>query len=101
MTTNRFEQVDEPAAAAMTLTLRREGEKMSGVVSCPAAATGGRLPMDFASDEMPLKDAIRSAVKLANEMKVPLVVMDPDGLWQADWGTLYRYEDEGGPPPAA
>lgn len=98
MTNNRFEQVDEPADDAMTLTLRREGEKMTGIVSCPTSATGGRLPMDFTSDEMPLKDAIRSAVRLANEMKVPLVVMDPDGLWQAEWGALYRDEDA---PPAA
>lgn len=96
--TNRFEQVDAPADDAMTLALRRDGERMFGVVSCPAGASGGRLPRDFSSDEMPLKDAIRSAVKLANEMRVPLVVMDPDGVWQAEWGSLYRYEDE---PPAA
>ncbi|GBU17873.1 MULTISPECIES: hypothetical protein [Methylobacterium] len=91
---NRFEQVDEPADDAMTLSLKREGEKMSGVVTCPAAITGGRLPKDFASDEMPLKDAFRSAIRLANEMRVPLVVLDPDGLWQAEWGTLVREPDE-------
>ena len=48
---NRFEQVDEPADDAMTLTLSRDGEKMSGTVSCPAAATGGRLPKGFNSGE--------------------------------------------------
>ena len=98
ISSNRFEQVDEPADDAMTLALRREGEAMTGVVSCPAAASGGRLPMDFSSDAMPLKDAIRSAVRLANEMKLPLVVMDPDGLWQAEWGVLYR--DDDGPAAA-
>ncbi|GJE61218.1 hypothetical protein [Methylobacterium trifolii] len=97
-TTNRFEQVDEAPDDAMTLTLRRDGEKMYGVVTCPASATGGRLPKNFTSDEMPLKDAIRSAIRLANEMTVALVVADPDGLWQADWGTLYRDADE---PPAS
>lgn len=90
MTINRFEQVDEPADDAMTLTLRREGEKNYGIVSCPASATGGLLPKDFASDEMPLKDSIRSAIGLANEMKVALVVIDTDGLWEATWGELYR-----------
>ena len=93
MTTNRFEQVEEPADDSMTLTLGRDGEAMSGVVSCPAAASGGRLPRDFASDRMPLREAIRSAVRLANEMRLPLVVMDPDGLWQAEWGALYREDD--------
>lgn len=91
---NRFEQVDEPADDAMTLVLARDGEKMSGTVSCPAAATGGRLPKGFNSGELPLKDAIRSAIRLANDFKLALVVMDPDNLWQPDWGTLYRYEDE-------
>lgn len=95
MSENRFEQVDAPADDAMTLCLRREGEKNFGVVSCPASASGGRLPRDFASDEMPLKEAIRSAIRLANEMQVPLVVLDPDGLWQAEWGALYRDDAAG------
>lgn len=94
MADNRFEQVDEPAEDAMTLVLGREGEKQYGIVQCPRAATGGRLPKDFSSGELPLKDAIRSAVKLANDFKVALVVLDPDGLWQPEWGQLYRYEDE-------
>ncbi len=96
MTQNRFEQVDEPADDAMTLVLAREGEKQYGVVECPRSATQGRLPKDFSSGELPLKEAIRSAIKLANDFKVPLVVVDPDGLWQPEWGQLYRYEDEPG-----
>ena len=79
---NRFEQVDEPADDAMTLSLKREGEKMSGVVTCPAAITGGRLPKDFASDEMPLKDAFRSAIRLANDTRY--------GLNASVWGKDLR-----------
>lgn len=93
MKTNRFEQVVEPVDDAMTLALKREGEKMYGVVTCPASATAG-LPRDFTSDEMPLTDAFRAAIRLANEYKVALVVSDPDGLWNGEWGELYRYEDE-------
>lgn len=91
---NRFEQVDEPAEDAMTLTLARDGEKMTGTVSCPSAATAGRLPKGFNSGEMPLKESIRAAVRMANDFKLALVVLDRDGLWQADWGTLYRWDDE-------
>lgn len=91
---NRFEQVDEPADDAMTLTLARDGEKQFGTIACPAAVTGGRLPKGFNSGELPLKDSFRTAVRLANEYKVALVVADPAGLWQAEWGSLYRYEDE-------
>jgi hypothetical protein len=39
---------------------------------------------------MPLKDAFRGAIRTGNEMKVPVVVVDPDSLWQAEWGDLYR-----------
>jgi len=39
---------------------------------------------------MPIKDAFRGAIQLANEIKAPVVVMDPDSLWQAEWGDLYR-----------
>ena len=93
MAGNRFEQVDAPPDDAITLALKRDGEKMYGVVLCPATAAPGHQPRDYASDEMPLKDAFRSAVRLANDLKAPLVVVDPDGLWQAEWGTLYREED--------
>ena len=98
---NRFEQVDEPPQDALTLILRREGDTLSGQTLCPATATGGRLPKDFRSAEMPLKEAFRAAIKFANDVKVPMVVLDPDGLWQAEWGTLYREEDGAEEAPAA
>ena len=94
MPKNRFEQVDAPVDDAMTLSLKREDEKMYGVITCPAAAAAGRIPRDFTSDELPLVDAIRVAVRLANEYKVALVVVDPDGLWNTAWGELYRDESE-------
>ena len=85
----------------MALTLARDGDKQSGTVTCPASATGGSLPKGFRSAEMPLKEAFRAAIKFANDFKVPMVVIDPDGLWQAEWGTLYREDDtEAEAPPA-
>ncbi|CAO4176325.1 hypothetical protein [Methylorubrum aminovorans] len=87
---NRFEQVEEPADDALTLTLQRDGDKCFGWVMCPASATGGRLPKDFRGAEMPLKEAFRAAIKFANDFRVPMVVSDPDALWQPEWGTLYR-----------
>ncbi|WHQ68590.1 hypothetical protein [Methylorubrum extorquens] len=91
---NRFEQVDDVPSDALALSLARSGEKQSGTLVCPASAAPGRLPKDFRGAEMPLKEAFRAAVKFANDFKVPMVVIDPDGLWQAEWGTLYRDEDE-------
>lgn len=94
---NRFEQVDEAPSDALTLALARDGDALSGRVFCPAAATGGKLPKDFRSAEMPLKEAFRAAIKFANDFKVAMVVVDPDGLWQAEWGILYRDDDAGEP----
>ena len=93
MTINRFEQVDEAPSDALTLTLLRDGEAGSGRFVCPATATRGGLPKDFRSPPMPIKEAFRAAIKFANDVKVAMVVVDPDGLWQAEWGTLYRDED--------
>ncbi|MCJ2033854.1 hypothetical protein [Methylobacterium sp. J-068] len=94
MIRNRFEQVDEPPGDATTLALARRGEEAFGVVNCPASATQGRLPKDFSSGALPAKDAFRAAIRFANDFKVPLVVLDPDGLWQAEWGDLYRDADD-------
>jgi hypothetical protein len=95
MSKNRFEQVDEPQPDAVTLVLRKRDEDgASGTVTCPAGLTAGRIGTDLTTDDMPLKDAFRGAIRLANEIKAPIVVVDPDGLWQSEWGDLYRDEGE-------
>ena len=50
----------------------------------PASASGGRFSEDKISDELPAVDSFRSAIKLANEMKVAIVVMDPNNVWKED-----------------
>jgi hypothetical protein len=90
MAANRFEQVDEPQPDAITLSLIRRGGEAFGRVSCPADLTAGQLVNDFVSDEMGPVEAFRSAVRLANEIKAPIVVEDASGVWQEDWGVLYR-----------
>lgn len=93
MARNRFEQVDELQADAITLCLGKDGENSYGTVTCPAAISQGRLAADIASERLPAKDAFRSAVRLANEIKAPIVVHDPDALWLVEWGDLYRPVD--------
>jgi hypothetical protein len=90
MRRNRFEQVAEPQPDAITLSLlRRDGETF-GMVSCPATLSGNRLAEDVTSDELDAVEAYRSAIRLANEIKAPIVVMDPEGAWLSEWGDLYR-----------
>ena len=93
MIKNRFEEVDEPQPDAITLSFGKEDERSYGTVTCPVAFGAGRLQKDMTSDKLSVIDAFRSAVRIANEMKAPIVVMDPDRLWQAEWGQLYRPED--------
>ncbi|MFJ5370512.1 hypothetical protein ACIPIA_14935 [Bosea sp. CER48] len=90
MAGNRFEQVDEPQVDAITLSLTQRGGEAFGRVLCPADLAAGHLVNDFVSDELAAKEAFRTAVHLANEIRAPLVVTDPAGVWQDEWGALYR-----------
>ena len=90
MAKNRFEMVEEVQPDAITLSLWTDDNQSYGKVTCPAIISGGRLPADQTSEPMPAKDAFRSAVKLANEIKAPMVVHDPAAQWQTEWGDLYR-----------
>ncbi len=90
MAKNRFEQVDEVQPDAITIAFSKEGDEEKGVVVFPASASNGRLAEDRVSDPLAPVDAFRSAIKLANEMKVAIVVLDPQGVWKADWGDLYQ-----------
>ena len=92
MARNRFEQVDQVQPDAVTLSLAKEGEKEVGIVIFPASASDGRLTADRISEKLPPVDSYRSAIRLANEMKVAIVVMDPQGIWKPEWGDLYREE---------
>ena len=90
MARNRFEQVDESQEDAITLSLTvRDGESY-GTILCPAGVTAGRLKESVTSAEMSGVEAFRSAIRLANEIKAPIVVVDPDRVWKEEWGELYR-----------
>jgi hypothetical protein len=62
----------------------------------------GRLPQERAriadcgriTEPMPAKDALSGAVQLANQLKIAIVIQDPDGVWKQEWGELYRDESE-------
>jgi hypothetical protein len=89
---NEFEKVDTVQPDAITLELVAQDGVQFGVVHCPASASGGRLPKDYKSQPMPGKEAFRAAVKLANDMKVAITVIDSQELWPAEWGALFVTE---------
>ena len=87
---NRFEQVDERQEDAITLFLLKTPDGPRGFLTCPAAISQGRSPADQISEQTVPQDAFRAAIRLANDLKAPLVVADPEGLWNAEWGVLFR-----------
>jgi hypothetical protein len=90
---NRFEQVDELQDDALNLSLAQTTEGQTGRVRVPQSAVEGKLPGGVDSGDVPARDAFRGAVKLANDLKLPIVVIDPDDIWQKEWGELFRDTD--------
>jgi hypothetical protein len=90
---NRFEQVDEVVADAITIALEQRADGQWAKVYCPRTAHPS-LKVDRISESVPPKDALSGAVRLANELKLAIVVVDPNGLWMKEWGELYRWKDD-------
>jgi hypothetical protein len=92
---NRFEQCDGPVDDAISVVLEQRADGQWAKVHCPIS-----LPTELSAkmgESLPPKDALSSAVKLANELKLAIVVVDPDGVWKKEWGELYRDEEASDP----
>jgi hypothetical protein len=92
---NHFEQVDDLQDDALNLSFAQTAEGQTGRVRVPHSAVEGRLPGGVDSGDAPAIDAFRGAVKLANDLKLAIVVIDPDGVWKQEWGELFRAPVEG------
>ena len=90
---NRFEQVDEVVGDAITIVLAQRPDGQWAKVYCPRSAHES-LSADRVSEQMPPKDALSGAVRLANDLKLAIVVVDPDGVWKTEWGELRRWQDD-------
>ena len=90
---NRFEQVDDVVADGITIVLAQRPDGQWAKVVCPKSAHDS-LTVDRVTEPMPPKDALSGAVRLANQLKLAIVVVDPDGVWKPEWGALYRWQDD-------
>jgi hypothetical protein len=89
---NRFEQVDEVVGDAITIVLEQRPDGQWAKVVCPKTAHES-FAADRVTEPMAPKDALSGAVRLANKMKLAIVVLDPDGVWKTEWGELYRWQE--------
>lgn len=90
---NRFEQVDDIQPDAISIVLEQRGDGQWAKVHCPMTASPA-LSADKISESLPPKDALSGAVKLANHLKLAIVVVDPDSIWKREWGELYRWSPD-------
>ena len=90
---NRFERVDEVANDAISVILEQRSDGQWARIFCPASADVG-VQQNRMSARVAPKDALSSAVKFANEMKLAIVVVDPDNVWKKEWGELYRWSGD-------
>ncbi len=93
MARNRFEQVDEKQPDAINLTFSQGKDGPVGALHIPKSAAPDELPIDLNTGEMPADKALVAAIQMANSKKLAIVVIDQSGLWNKDWGDLWRYEE--------
>jgi hypothetical protein len=89
---HRYEQVDLPSNKAVTLTLGANGGRDRGDVTGPAELTLRQQIVACTPQPGSLTPtkAFAMAEKLADHTGLPLVVVDPNGIWNPVWGELYR-----------
>ena len=89
---HRYEQVDQPLNKAVTLTFGTNGGRDRGEVTGPT-----KIILDQQVDvgtpqpgSLTPTKAFAMAEGLADQLGLPLVVVDPDGIWNPIWGELFR-----------
>ena len=89
---HRYEQVDHPSNKAVTLTFGTNGGRNRGEVTGPTKIILDQQMVVRTSQPGSLTPtkAFAMAEELADHLGLPLVVVDPDGVWNPVWGELYR-----------
>ncbi|MET0710433.1 MAG: hypothetical protein ABWY82_26860 [Tardiphaga sp.] len=86
---HHYEQVDHPSNKAVTLTFGTNGGRDRGGVTGPTEIIFGQQMVAQGGSLTPTK-AFAMAEELADRLGLPLVVVDPNGIWNPVWGELYR-----------
>ena len=74
--------------------LAQKSDGQVGIIHCPETAAPDRLPADLTSQEISGPRRVIGAVQLANTKNFPIVVIDRDNIWKAEWGDFWRYEEQ-------
>lgn len=87
---NQFQKVTEPNLNAVTVQLYSVDGKPSGDASGPTTMSGGKITSIITPQDgsQTAEQAVATGIRLANEMNVPMVVIDDEELWDPNWGNL-------------
>jgi hypothetical protein len=84
-------EVALPNEVAVYIT-EDDGGTLVGVVLPPGAkanlATPGDLPSSASTVQRSAALAINDGIRKSQALMAPLVIIDPFGVWNADWGEL-------------
>ena len=90
---HRYEQVDHPSNKAVTFTLGTNGGRDRGEVIGPSKiilrANKWSHPL-LNRDRLHRQKPLQWLRSWRITRGLPLVVVDPDGIWNPVWGELYR-----------
>jgi hypothetical protein len=95
--TARYERVDRPRDRCVAVTFWRHAGAPFGSITGPNVSILGseyRVPSPLRRPS-PASQAFTTAEEFARDLAMPLVVIDPEGIWNASWGDLYRAEQIG------
>ena len=87
---HHYEQVDHPSKKAVILTFGTNGGRDRGGVTGPTEIIFGQRQMVAQPGSLTPTKAFAMAEELADQLGLPLVVVDPNGIWNPVWGELYR-----------
>jgi hypothetical protein len=90
----RFVERTEPDHSMVSVRLRRIDGQARGDVFLPMRQKGDALTTQSAPDAGVLSavEALGLATTRAFEFRTDIAVVDTDGLWRPEWGTLHRLE---------
>ena len=93
----KFRRVYGPEDHAIVITLRLDESGVTrGDVLGRLVQEGGIYARHAVSTQGDLsgKEAVEKAISWRNGRDIPIVVIDRDAIWKAEWGDLWRYTDE-------
>lgn len=86
---NKFKKLDAPNSDMVSVTIWKDGNQMVAEAIGPTRTGGEEISTDvWIGPPMPVPDVLNRAIDLSEKHNRKIGVVDPQNLWQAEWGEL-------------